>query len=105
MSNFFSNKLKHFDILNHEWKKLENEIKKNKKILNKKVCPICRKSNFTILFKKKGLKFVKCKCKSEHIYINPWINESYLLNHFKIQNPGKFGQMRFSNQKKIIKMT
>ena len=33
--------------------------------------------------KKKGLKFVKCKCKSEHIYINPWINESYLLNHFK----------------------
>ena len=34
MSNF-SNKLKHFDILNHEWKKLENE-KKNKKILNKK---------------------------------------------------------------------
>ena len=83
MSNFFSNKLKHFDILNHEWKKLENEIKKNKKILNKKVCPICRKSNFTILFKKKGLKFVKCKCKSEHIYINPWINESYLLNHFK----------------------
>ena len=83
MSNFFSSKLKHFDILNHEWKKLENEIKKNKKILNKKVCPICRKSNFTILFKKKGLKFVKCKCKSEHIYINPWINESYLLNHFK----------------------
>ena len=47
----FYRKLKHFDILNHEWKKLENEIKKNKKILNKKVCPICRKSNFTILFK------------------------------------------------------
>ncbi len=31
MSNFFSSKLKHFDILNHEWKKLENEIKKKQK--------------------------------------------------------------------------
>ncbi len=83
MNEFIVSKLKHFDILNYEWRKLERNIKKNKKILVNKNCPICKKSNFKILFKKKSLNFVKCNCKSNHIYINPWIKESYLSNHFK----------------------
>ena len=83
MNKFFNSKIKHFSILDKEWSKLEKKIKNNKKILIKKNCPICKKNNFKLLFQKKGLNFVKCKCKSEHVYINPAIKEKYLFEHFK----------------------
>ena len=53
MGNFFSNKLKHFDILNHEWKKLENEIKKTKKSLIKRYVQYVEKAILQYYSKKK----------------------------------------------------
>ena len=85
MSEILKNKIKHFSQLEKEWNYLQKKINLNNNITEKKNCPICgNKKKLKIIFKKKGLNFVKCNCNnSNHIFINPAIKSKILDNHFK----------------------
>lgn len=103
MTNFFNSKIKHFSLLDKEWSRLEKQIKLNKKILKNSFCPICGKKNYEILFTKKSLNFVRCKCKGKLVYINPSINEKYLHKHFKYSKSWKIWSKNVLKSKNKIR--
>ena len=86
MSVILKNKIKHFSQLDKEWNSIQKKINSKNNITEKKNCPMCgNKKNLKIIFKKKGLNFVKCNCNknTNHIFINPVIKSKILDNHFK----------------------
>jgi trans-aconitate methyltransferase len=84
MNQILRNKIEHFSQLEKEWNTIKKKINSKIRITEKKKCPICNKTkNLKIIFKKKGLNFVKCGCyNSDHIFINPVIKSSILDKHF-----------------------
>ncbi len=85
MNQILKNKIEHFSQLEKEWNALKKINDTKIRITEKKKCPICNKTNkLKIIFKKKGLNFVKCGCyNSDHVFINPVIKSSILDKHFR----------------------
>ena len=100
MNKLLESKITHFKMLYKEWDKLEKKIISTKNILVHKSCPVCKKKQYKILFKKKGLYFVKCNCKAEHVFINPSINNNYLTNHFMNSSSWKIWSKKVLKSKK-----
>jgi len=93
-------KTKYFDSLLNEW---DSIIKKKKIFSSIKPCSACGSKKFKKIFKKKKLNFVICK-NCTHVFINPPIKESVIINHFKKSKTWSYWSNKILNDKKQKKI-